>query len=185
MMYDNPQLAKAIFDEVGSRLLRYYEIILEYDTVGVLMHTDDWGFKTGTFLNPQQMQEYVYPWHKKIVEAAHAKKIPTVLHSCGKSIHLMDDIIDYLGYDGRHSYEDVILPVEDFHERWQGRIPILGGIDMDYLCVRSEGEIAERCRKLLQQAEGRGGLALGSGNSIPEYIPQDHYIALLKAALEY
>jgi uroporphyrinogen decarboxylase len=38
---------------------------------------------------------------------------------------------------------------------------------------------------MLKRAEGRGGYALGTGNSVPEYIPQDNFIALLKAALNY
>jgi uroporphyrinogen decarboxylase len=38
---------------------------------------------------------------------------------------------------------------------------------------------------MLERAQGRGSYALGTGNSVPEFIPQDHFIALLKAALEF
>jgi uroporphyrinogen decarboxylase len=35
---------------------------------------------------------------------------------------------------------------------------------------------------MLERAAGRGGYMLGSGNSIPEYVPPDHYFAMLEAA---
>ena len=185
MLYDNPQLVSAIFNKVGERLLKYYELALEYDTVGLLMSNDDWGFKTQTFLSPDDMKKYVFPWHKKFVELAHSKGIPAVLHSCGCLDDVMDAVIDDMGFDGKHSYEDAILPVEETYEKWHERIAILGGIDMNFITQRSEEEIVSRCRAMLTRAHGRGGYALGTGNSVPEYVPQDHFIALLKAALEF
>jgi len=185
MLYDNPDLAHAIFDKVGEGILKYYEAALSFDAVGLLMSNDDWGFKTQTFLSPSDMRKYVFPWHKKYVDLAHARKIPAVLHSCGYFNVVMGDTIDFMGYDGKHSYEDTILSVEDSYERWHDKIAILGGIDVNFIVSRSEEEIIKRSREMLDRARGRGGYALGTGNSVPEYVPHDNYIALLKAALEY
>ena len=56
------------------------------------------------------------------------------------------------------------------------------GLDVDFL-VRSEPEeITARARRMLEMAEEKGGYALGSGNSIPSYIPPEHYFAMLRAA---
>ena len=184
MLYDNPELARRIFNKVGETLLKYYEIALGYDTVGLLMSNDDWGFKHQTFLSPADMRTYVFPWHKKYVDLAHNKKIPALLHSCGYFDDVMDDTIAYMGFDGKHSYEDTILSVEDSYERWHDRIAILGGIDLNFIIQHSEEEIRTRCKAMLKRARGRGGYALGTGNSVPEFVPQDHFIALLKAALE-
>ena len=185
MLYDNPGLAEAIFNKVGERLLSYYELALNFDTVGLLMSNDDWGFKHQTFLSPADMRKYVFPWHKKYVDLAHSKKIPALLHSCGYFNDVMDDVIDFMGFDGKHSYEDAILPVEDSYERWHNRIAILGGIDVDFVIKHTEEDIVSRGRAMLKRTSGRGGYALGTGNSVPEFIPQDHFMALLKAALEY
>jgi len=185
LLYDNPELAEAIFNRVGESLLKYCEIALNYDTVGLLMSNDDWGFKHQTFLSPADMRKYVFPWHKKYVALAHERKTPAVLHSCGYANDIMDDIIDNMGFDGKHSFEDAIMPVEDAYERWHDRIAILGGIDINFIIKSSEEEIASRCRAMLKRSEGRGAYALGTGNSVPEFIPQDHFIALLRTALEY
>ena len=185
MIYENPALAKAIFDNVGGILLKYYSLVAPRPGVGFIMSNDDWGFKGQTFLSPKHMREYVLPWHKKIVDVAHSHNLYAVLHSCGNLNEVMDDVIDYCGFDAKHSFEDVIMPIEDAYEKWNGRIALLGGIDVDFVVSRSEEEITERCRAMLARAAERGGYALGTGNSVPEYVPQEKIIALFKAALEY
>ena len=37
---------------------------------------------------------------------------------------------------------------------------------------------------MLDRAEAKGAYALGSGNSIPEYIPYEKYLAMLECAWE-
>ena len=185
MVFEQPSLAKALFDNVGSRLLKYYQIAAPHPAVGLIMSNDDWGFKSQTFLSPAHMREYVLPWHKKIVEAAHANKLPAVLHSCGNLAEVMDGVIDYCGFDAKHSYEDTIIPVEDAYEKWGGRIAILGGIDVGFIMSSGADEIAGRSRAMLKRSEGRGGYALGTGNSVPEYIPEEKYLAMIKTALCY
>jgi len=125
----------------------------------------------------------VFPWHKKIAEAAHLKNKPAVLHSCGFANDIMDDIIDDMKYNGKHSYEDVILTVEESYKRWGDRIGILGGIDVDFLINSSPEDIKKRSAAMLDMAEEKGSYALGSGNSIPEYIPYEKYRAMIDTAL--
>ena len=37
---------------------------------------------------------------------------------------------------------------------------------------------------MLDRAAGRGGYALGTGNSVPAYVPDDRYFAMIRAALD-
>jgi uroporphyrinogen decarboxylase len=182
LLLDDRELFKNVVDKVGACLVRYYERVGESDAVGAMISNDDWGFKNQPMLSPDDMREYIIPWHIKIVEAIHGHAKPAILHSCGNLACLMDDIIDVCKYDGKHSYEDAITPVEEAYELWGERIAILGGIDLDFLCRASVVEITERAEKLLQLTANRGGFALGSGNSIPYYVPDEKYFAMIKAA---
>lgn len=182
-LYDDPKLAEAVFEKVGSTLVDYYTIGAQYDTVGIIMSNDDWGFNTQTMLSPDMMRKYVFPWHKKIVETAHANGKPAVLHSCGFMNEVMEDIIEDMKYDGKHSYEDNIVPVEEAYERWGNRIAILGGLDVDFLARSDEESIRRRAVEMLERARSRGGYALGSGNSIPAYIANEKYFAMTSAVL--
>jgi uroporphyrinogen decarboxylase len=179
MLADDPDLVKDIFDAVGSRLLGYYKICVGFDTVGALIANDDWGFKTGTMLSPADLRRYVFGWYKKIVDCVHKAGKPVILHSCGNLEMVFDDIIDDMKFDAKHSYEDVIIPVEQAYEKWGSRIAILGGIDLDFVCRSTPGQIKLRCEAMLAKTSAMGGYALGTGNSVPEYVPYDNYIAMI------
>lgn len=181
MLADDPDLAKDLFDAVGSRMLRYYELCAPYDSVGALISNDDWGFKTQTMLSVDDLRRFVFPWYKKIVEVAHKAGKPAILHSCGQLEKVMDDIIDDMKFDAKHSFEDGILPVERAYEKWGGRISILGGMDVDFLCRSRPEDIYNRAAAILEKTKMQGGYALGSGNSIPDYVPVEAYFAMISA----
>jgi uroporphyrinogen decarboxylase len=130
-------------------------------------------------LSPADMRRYIFPWHKRIVEAIHAAGKPAILHSCGNLEEVMDDVIDDMAYDAKHSYEDAICPVEQAYEIWGRRIAVLGGIDVDFVCRSTPQQIRKRCMAMLDRAAGRGGYALGTGNSVPEYVPAENYLAII------
>jgi len=184
MMRDDPQLTEDIFDQVGTRLLRYYEKALAYDCVGACIVNDDWGYQTSTLFSPATMRRYVFPWHKRIVEVCHKAGRPVVLHSCGRFDHIIEDIVEEMKFDGRHSYEDKIFPVEKAYEEYHNRIAILGGIDVDFIARSKPKEVYQRARLMLERVADRGGYALGTGNSVPEYVPDENYFALIWAALD-
>ena len=180
---DDPEWVGEISEKVGSRLVHYYKTVSADPAVGACIVNDDWGFHSQPMLSPEDMRRYIVPWHKKMVEAIHGNGKPAILHSCGRLDALMDDIIDVCRYDAKHSYEDKILPVEEAYERYHDRIAILGGIDVDFVCRRTEGEIFKRSAAMLERTRARGGYALGTGNSVPEYVPDDKYFAMIRAAV--
>ncbi|MFI3326601.1 MAG: uroporphyrinogen decarboxylase family protein [Clostridia bacterium] len=185
MLYEDPELLKDIFDKVGSSLYDYYRNCLEYDTVGAIVVNDDWGFNTQTFLSAAHLREYVFPWHKKIVELAHAKGKCAILHSCGNLETVFEDIITDMKFDGKHSFEDKILSVEDSFEKYGNRIAILGGLDIDFFIRATTDEVTQRAEKLVRLTTEKGGYALGTGNSLCSYIPEEKVVALLNVIKNY
>ncbi|MEA3288456.1 MAG: uroporphyrinogen decarboxylase family protein [Candidatus Marinimicrobia bacterium] len=175
----NEALTTKIFDAVGARLLRFYEIVAPIETIGACIVNDDWGFKNQTMFSPDMLKRWVFPWHKKMVEAIHKAGKPAILHSCGQLEAVMDDVIYDLKYDAKHSFEDQITPIETAYDLWHDRIALLGGIDMDFLARSTPDKIIQRSKEMLEIGMERGGYALGSGNSIPDYIPDDNYLAMI------
>ena len=95
----------------------------------------------------------------------------------------MDDVIA-LGIDAKHSNEDCIAPFDEWIARYGDRIGLLGGIDVDMLCQKYAGRNhrdSVRKRAPLPRRVPRG-YALGSGNSIPDYVPVDGYLAMIEGA---
>lgn len=185
MSLENEELTKKIFDAIGTRLLRYYEIVTPYNAIGAVICNDDWGFKTQTMFSPAMLRKYVFPWNKKFVEVIHAHNKPAILHSCGNRSEIINDIIEDMKFDGLHSYEDIISPVENEWRKYHKRIAILGGIDMDFLANSRPEDVRNRSRMLIELTLKKGSYALGSGNSIPEYIPYENFKAMTEVLLDY
>jgi len=185
MSLENEMLTQQIFDAIGSRLLRYYEIITQFPSVGAVICNDDWGFKTQTMLPPEMLRKYVFSWNKKFVEIIHKQNKPAILHSCGNRTEIMNDIIEDMKFDGLHSFEDIISPVETEWKKYHRQIAILGGIDMNFLAKSTPSEIKKRAGKLLELTVNEGSYALGSGNSIPEFIPYENFVAMTETVNDF
>ncbi|MCK9478226.1 MAG: hypothetical protein M0R40_01820 [Firmicutes bacterium] len=182
LLADDPELIEMVVDQIGQRLLDYYEQIIHYDCVGAIISNDDWGFNTQTMLSTEDMKKYIFKWHKKITRLAHSAGKPVILHSCGNLEKVWDDIIYDMQYDAKHSYEDNIMPVERVYDELKGKIAVLGGIDVDFVCRAPNEDVFQRCSAILEKT-GCKGYALGTGNSIPTYLPDEKYFAMISAAL--
>jgi len=178
-LYDQRDLVAAI----SRRLIELYEVavarILEFERVKVIWGSDDMGYRGGTLISPDDLREFVLPGHRAMASAAHAAGRPYLLHSCGKLDAIMDDLLNDVKIDGLHSFEDTIKTVEQTKAAYGDRIAVLGGIDVDFLCRSDEGAIRDRVRRTLDACHPGGGYCLGTGNSVANYIPLDHYLIML------
>lgn len=181
---DDPALVQATVDQVGAVMLATYERLVQFDHVGALWLNDDLGFKTQTMISPQALRQYVFPWHKRLVEFAHAHDRYVMLHACGNLREVMDDLLDDVGIDAKHSYEDVIQPVAEFKAQYGSRVAVLGGIDVHVLASGTVDEVKAYTRRVIEQCAPGGGWALGSGNSVANYIPVENFLAMLEVGRE-
>ncbi len=178
-LYDRRDLVAAI----SRKLIDTYRIVVrrmvQFERVKLVFGSDDMGFRTGTLIRPEDLREFVLPGHKLMAETAHAAGRPYLLHSCGKLDAIMDDLIDDVRIDAKHSFEETIEPVTTAKRRYGGRIALLGGIDMDFLCRATPAQVRQRVRETLEACMPGGGYCLGTGNSVANYLPLDNYLAML------
>jgi uroporphyrinogen decarboxylase len=178
-LYEQRDLVAAIAAKNLEMFEAAAKAMLEIDRVKVLWGSDDMGFRGGTLISPDDLREFALAGHKRLAQLAHEAGRPYILHSCGDLTQIMGDLIDDVGIDARHSFEDVIEPVTTAKDRYGGRIALLGGIDMDLLCRGDEAAIRARVRETLEHCMPGGGYCLGSGNSIANYVPMDNYLTML------
>ncbi|HOX40234.1 MAG TPA: uroporphyrinogen decarboxylase family protein [Candidatus Brocadiia bacterium] len=183
MLYDDPGLVRDVTDRVGELLLAYHRRLCRIPGVVAIFQGDDMGFRSGPLIGADHMKEYFLSWHKRFAASAHESGRKYFLHSCGNLEQIMEAIISDVGIDAKHSYEDAIVPVAEFKKRYGSRIGILGGIDVDVLARRSPEEVRAHVRKTIEECNPGGGWAVGSGNSIPSYIPLENYLTMLDESL--
>ncbi len=186
LQYTDPELFADLFQKIGdlyeelwSELIRKYSDIFVFYRMG-----DDLGFKTSTLLEPDTIRKHILPQYKRVIDLVHRVDKKFLLHSCGNIFEVMEDIID-TGIDAKHSNEDEIAPFSEWIERYNDRIGLFGGIDVNTLCLNNYDEIyktvLEKGTEYRQKTKGYG---LGSGNSIAEYVQVDGFSAMVDAVKE-
>jgi uroporphyrinogen decarboxylase len=178
-IYEQRDLVEAISKKLVELNEVMIKLMLQFDKVKIIWSADDMGFKTSTMLAPEDLRALALPGHKRMAELAHGAGRPYLIHSCGKLDEIMPDLIDNVGIDGKHSFEDVIENISDFKKKYGNKIAALGGIDVDFLCRSSESEIRRRVRQTVADCQPGGGFCLGTGNSVANYIPLDNYLLML------
>ena len=184
---DDPELYADFFKKTGEMIHNIWEMFLpKYgDIFAVMRCGDDLGFKNNTLLPAEDIRRFVVPQYAKIVECAHRYDKPFLLHSCGAIFDVMPDIIKTAKINAKHSNEDQIAPFPEWVDRYGDEIGLFGGIDTDAVCRLSPPEIREYITDVLNCCKGKCGLAFGSGNSIPDYVPADNYIEMVNTVRRY
>jgi uroporphyrinogen decarboxylase len=184
MQIDDPQLFDDLYSKIGDLMSQIWSKFLEKysgDFV-VCRFGDDLGFKSGTLTSPPVIRNNIIPQYKRIVDLVKSHKKPFLWHSCGNIFEVMEDVIS-IGINAKHSNEDAIAPFDKWIELYGGRIGLFGGIDVDLLCTKKPDEIVETVFKNAKRFRANAnGFALGSGNSIPDYVPTEGFLAMVEAA---
>jgi len=184
-MVDEPDLVDALAEKVGHFYMEYTSALCDFSCVSLVWGSDDMGFRSATLTSPQFLREKILPWHHRCAEIAHRKDRPYLLHNCGNLESIMEDLIEDVGIDAKHSFEDTIMPVTDVFKKYGHRIAILGGIDVDFLCRASEEEIRLRVRETLDVCMQGTGYCLGTGNTVANYMPLENFLIMLDEGRKY
>jgi uroporphyrinogen decarboxylase len=183
MQADDPELYADLYLAIGNLMHTIWvEFLARYNRdFAACRFGDDLGFRTSLLTNPATIREHIIPQYRRIINLVHASGSLFLLHSCGCIFEIMEDMIA-AGIDAKHSNEDAIAPFDRWITDYGTRIGLLGGFDMDFLCSQTPDVIRNVVQDQGRQHRKRAcGYALGSGNSIPDYVPTENYLAMIEA----
>jgi uroporphyrinogen decarboxylase len=179
----DPDLFADLFNKIGDLFQTLWtKMVADYSDIFVFFRMgDDLGHKTATMLEPDTIKTHILPQYKKVIDVVHASGKKFLLHSCGCIFDVMDEIVD-LGIDAKHSNEDQIAPFNRWIESYNNRIGLFGGFDINLLVLETPEAVYDTVLKqgTLYRNMTRG-YGLGSGNSIPGYIPVAGFLAMIEA----
>jgi uroporphyrinogen decarboxylase len=182
-LMDNRGLVKAVTDALGELLYEYNRRLLTFEGVSAIFQGEDLGFNTQTLISPEDIRTLFLPWHRRFASQVHEAGRPYYMHSCGRVDELMEDLIDEVKIDAKHSFQDNVLSITEYKKRWGDRIGLLGGVDVDRLTSDAPEDLRSYVRHIIETCSEGGRFAVGAGNSIPSYIPVENYLTMLDEAL--
>ena len=183
LLHDDPGLVKAVADRIGQLIFDYNRNLLDIPEISVIFQGEDFGFNTQTLIPPADIRRFFLPWHKKFAWQIHEKGRLYFIHSCGKIDAVMEDLIEDVRIDGKHSFQDNVLPIAQAKQLYGDRIALLGGVDVDKLTRLTPTDLRCYVRSVIEAGAPGGRFAVGAGNSIPSYIPVVNYLTMLDEAL--
>jgi len=184
-LFEDPELVEAIFEKVGCFVEGVTRALCDFDTFGAVYIGDDLGHKTGPMIAPHMVRRFILPWHKRLADLAHGKGKLFLFHSCGDMYDLIENYINDVVIDAKHSFEDNVLPVTEVKRRYGSRLSLLGGVDVDLLARGDETSVRKRVREILNVCQRGGGYSFGSGNWVTDYIPVKSYLIALDEARRF
>jgi len=186
MQFMDPDLFRDVFKKIGDLYSTLWtKMVKDYSDIFVFFRMgDDLGHKSSTMLAPDTIREHILPQYKRVIDIVHRGGKKFLLHSCGNIFSIMDDILD-IGIDAKHSNEDQIAPFERWITDYNHRIGLFGGIDLNTLILNNPDDVFRLVlEKGTQYRIMSKGYGLGSGNSIPDYVPVESFLAMVEAVRE-
>jgi len=183
----NEKQIKRIFDDRGSFTLELVKILAENDAQMVLLW-DDYGFKNGLFMNPKLYRKYIFPWIKKICDAAHKQDCKIILHSDGDLMEIFSDIVN-CGVDAINPVESTTANKEydifELNKKYGDKITFIGNLSPIMLAIGEIFEIEDYAKKLIRELAPGGGYIFSSGHSINPAVTFDRFEAMQNVRRKY
>jgi uroporphyrinogen decarboxylase len=181
---ENPDLAVALLEKLQELQIVAIEQALQRPAIGAFLLDDDLGHATGLLENPKFLRSHVFPFYRRVGELVHSRGLPFAMHTDGRVDQIVPDLIA-CGLDALHPIEPKAMDIVAAKKRYGDRLALLGNVDVDLLARGSPDEIRVAVRERVRQVAPGGGFAIGSSNSVPDYVPVENYRALVEAALDF
>lgn len=131
-------------------------------------------------VSPAFYRAFAQPYERRLAEEAHALGLPYVLHICGDTTLILEDMLE----TGADALElDYKTDAVAAREAMTGRATFIGNIDPSGVLALGTPELVERrTRELLEIFAGVPRFILNAGCAIPAETPQANLRAMIDAS---
>jgi len=183
----NRPLAQRLIGEVGEFCLEFNRRELEvmggpaeyYGT------WDDVAGQNGMLFSPEVFRKYFLPFYKRLIDQNKKQGLVFGWHVCG-SVHdvlpmMIDagiDVFDVVQTSARD------MEIENVYRLYGGKVCLHGGLDVQKLLVeKSEVEVREEVRKIMDLWGNRGGVILAPSHETLPDTPIGNILAIYETVL--
>jgi uroporphyrinogen decarboxylase len=171
--------ARALMDAALERVRRLAGAGCE-----LIIAPSDIAWNHGTFLSPEQMDEFVFPYLEELCQVVRGEGLPLIFHSDGDLRHVLDRIMD-LGLDALQSIDPIAgMDLGEIKERTRGRLALMGNVDCGALHAGPPERVEATAREALDLGAPGGGYVYSSSNTIFQGVPLEHYEIMLRVYRE-
>ena len=143
---------------------------------------EDLGFKHKPFMRTEMFLDIVQPAQKRVIDFAHGRGLPVIVHSCGFMEPLIPGLID-AGMDCLQTMEvKAGMDARRIMQAYGDRIALCGGLDARNLVANDRDAIRAELEEKLPALK-QGGYIFHSDHSITTQVEYDTYRFFLDEGL--
>jgi uroporphyrinogen decarboxylase len=183
--YDNPRLAHELAEMVIDYKIRLMRKAIR-EGADAVVSGDDYANQHGTVMSPQHFRQFVLPYLKRTIDAAHDEGAPFIKHTDGDIWAILDDLVQ-AGIDALDPIEPAAgMDIGEVKAKYGDRIEVIGNVDCSFVLTRGTvEEVEEAVKETIAKASPGGGHILASSNSIHPAVKPENYKAMVEAARKF
>lgn len=179
-LFDAPEEIDALAEEKLQQGIRDAARFRDLG-VEIGLSTSDLADNHSTFMNPSQLDRYVWPYLDRWVEALKRLGMFSILHSDGNLSDCLERIADS-GVDCLQAIDPTAgMGMLEVKRRVGSRLCLAGNVDCRLLLADDPEAVYQAARELLLSCSSGGGLILGASNAVQPEVPAENYLALHRA----
>jgi len=184
-MLECPEMFQAVIDRILQFYLEANEIFYEATRgrLDAVLIGNDFGSQNTLIVSAPQLQRFVFPGTRKLIEQAHAHGLKVIHHSCGAIRPIIGDLIG-IGADVIHPIQAKAAGMEaaSLKGEFGHRVAFCGGVDAQDLLVHGAPEQVEAEVARLRGIFPTGLVISPSHEAILPDTPPANIAALFRAA---
>ncbi len=161
-LFEDPAFVHRVLDVRTAWCIAHYRRALDLGAE-VLVLGDDVAFRSGPMMSVAMFREFVWPYHRRIVEALDA---PVIWHSDGNIAPLLPLAIE-AGFAGVHGLEPAAgMDLAAIKREFGRDLVLIGNVDVGVLLGDDLDAVRREIDRCIDQGAPGGGYMLASCNSI-------------------
>lgn len=139
----------------------------------------------GTFISPEMLDEFFFPYFYKWVEEAKRLGAYTIWHTDGNISSILDRAVES-GVNAIQCIDPLAgMDIIRLKKELYGKIALIGNVDCSVLQNGTGEEIEQAAKYVLEGCKGNGGFVLSGCNAIFKGITADNYQVMVDARYKY
>jgi len=184
-LLQNPHLPKYVMDRITEVHIQNLKAVLDLagDLIDIVYYYDDIATQNSLLISPKLYEEFVQPYHKKIIEIATQYSKPVMMHCCGAVYPLIETFIKM----GLKILNPIQPSAKDMNpekliQDFGGRIAFHGGIDVQqFLPFATPEQVKEKVNYTCDTLGKEGGYIMAGSHHIQADIPLENVLAMYGA----
>ncbi len=178
----NPEMIRYVMERIAEVQIHNLNIVLESaaDLIDIVYFYDDVASQNSLLISPELYDEFVKPYHSKVIEVAARYDKPVMMHCCGSVYPLIEEFID-MGLKILNPIQPSALNMnpEKLIDEFGGRIVFHGGIDIQkFLPFATPDQVKEKVEYTCSLLGSEGGYIMSGSHHIQSDTPIENVLAM-------